>query len=221
MSEHLEDDEQVEALKRWWQENGRSTVAAVVLAIAGTVGWQQYQGWDLARTEAASDAWDVVSVALDSADPELRTQATVQAELLIDEYSGSSYARYAAMKLAALAVAERDFGSAEAHLRQALTSGPSDSALTELIELRLARVLAAKGDEQGALAILEAGSVTYPVAYSAALGDIHLAAGREAQALTAYKTARQAGLELGAPPGLLDAKITSLETRLAGTENAS
>jgi predicted negative regulator of RcsB-dependent stress response len=85
----------------------------------------------------------------------------------------------------------------------------------------LARVLAAKGDEQGALAILEAGSVAYPVAYSSALGDIHLAAGREAQALRAYKTAQQAGLELGTPPGLLDAKITSLETRLAGTENAS
>ncbi len=221
MSDHLEDDEQVEALKRWWQENGRSTVAAVVLAIAGTVGWQQYQGWDLARAEAASDAWDTVSAALDTNDPELRAQAMVQAELLIDEYSGSSYARYAAMKLAAIAVAERDFGRAEAQLRQALTSGSSDSALADLIELRLARVLAAKGDEQGALAILEAGSTAYPVAYATALGDIHLAAGRDALALTAYRTARQAGLELGTPPGLLDVKITSLETRLAGGENAS
>jgi len=42
MAEHLNDEEQVEALKKWWSENGKSVVGGVVLGLvwsaAGAVG---------------------------------------------------------------------------------------------------------------------------------------------------------------------------------------
>jgi predicted negative regulator of RcsB-dependent stress response len=60
-----------------------------------------------------------------------------------------------------------------------------------------------------------------PVAYATARGDIHLAAGRQQEALSAYMDARAASLELGNPPGLLDAKITSLSSRLSAQEQSS
>jgi predicted negative regulator of RcsB-dependent stress response len=82
-------------------------------------------------------------------------------------------------------------------------------------------VLAASGDEAAALAILEAGSNAYSAAYAIARGDIHLASGRQQSALDAYREARAAMLALGNPPGILDTKITSLESRLASAENAS
>ncbi|GIR69183.1 MAG: hypothetical protein CM15mP74_04340 [Halieaceae bacterium] len=45
MADHMQDEADLEALKRWWDENGKGIVAAVVVAVLGTVGWQQYQGF--------------------------------------------------------------------------------------------------------------------------------------------------------------------------------
>jgi len=93
--------------------------------------------------------------------------------------------------------------------------------LGRLVQLRLARVLAARGDETAALAILEQGDGGYAVAYATARGDIHMAAGRDAEALDAYRSARDMTLALGNPAGLLEAKITSLESRVAAEETSS
>ncbi len=43
MAEHLSEEEQLEALKRWLSENGTSTVVGVVLAISGYLGWGFWQ----------------------------------------------------------------------------------------------------------------------------------------------------------------------------------
>ena len=37
------EEEQVEAIKRWWQENGKSTVLGVAIAMAAVFGWR---GWN-------------------------------------------------------------------------------------------------------------------------------------------------------------------------------
>ena len=218
MSEHLHDEEQVEALKRWWDENGKSTIAAVVLAVCGTFGWQQYQAWDAGRAGDASEAYSQMLVQLDIQTPTAQAQAMDLANRLKDEYERSSYARFAAMTLAAKAVEQQDFDGAEAELRWALSHGDSQSEMGQLIQLRLARVLAAQGDNDAALAILSAGSEAYPAAFAIAIGDIHLAAERESEALAAYLQAREMAQPLGSAPGLLEAKITSLQSRLSAAE---
>ena len=38
MESYRTEEEQVEALKRWWDENGRSTMTAVVLALVAGFG---------------------------------------------------------------------------------------------------------------------------------------------------------------------------------------
>ena len=38
MAEDITEEEQIEALKRWWAENGMQTVLAVVLVIGGYFG---------------------------------------------------------------------------------------------------------------------------------------------------------------------------------------
>lgn len=221
MADHLDDDEQVEALKRWWQENGRSTLTAVVLAVGGTLGWQQYQAWDQSQSATAADTWETVQSQLSSDNSDDVEQGRALAESLKADFSGTVYARFAAMQLAAQAVESGDYSRAEDELRWALAKDSADSELGQLIQLRLARVLAASGDSDAALKILDAGNGAHAAAaYAMARGDIHLAQGREAEALEAYREARASLLALGNPPGILDTKITSLETRL-GTSGAS
>jgi predicted negative regulator of RcsB-dependent stress response len=90
-----------------------------------------------------------------------------------------------------------------------------DSTLGQLAQLRLARVLAASGDEASAIAILVSGSDAFPASYAQALGDIHLAAGREAEALEAYQTAQTESLALGGQLGLIDLKVSGLSLRVS------
>ena len=56
MADHMQDEADLEALKRWWDENGKGIVAAVV-CVLGTVGWQQYQGFTASQAEVVSDLY--------------------------------------------------------------------------------------------------------------------------------------------------------------------
>jgi len=212
VAEHMQDEADLEALKRWWDENGKGIIAAVVVAVLGTVGWQQYQGFSASKAEAASDLYaTMLAIQLEQGDPE---QLTALASQLKNEHGGSTYARFGAMLEARNAVEAGDLAAAEASLRWALKAGDTRSDIGQLIQLRLARVLAAAGQETEALAILAQGSQAYPVAYSQAEGDIHLAAGRTEEALAAYRQGRERATELGQYSAVLDNKVRTLETRL-------
>ena len=212
MADHMQDEADLEALKRWWDENGKGIVAAVVVAVLGTVGWQQIQGWSASKAEAASDLYaSMLAIQLEGGDAEPLQALAAQ---LKDEHSGSNYARFGAMLEERIAVEAGDLAAAESALRWALSAGDTRSDIGQLIQLRLARVLAAEGKEPEALAILSQGSEAYPVAYAQAEGDIHLAAGRTDEALTAYRYGRDLAAGLGQFSAVLDNKVRTLETRL-------
>ena len=218
MADHMEDEADLEALKRWWDENGKGIVAAVVVAVLGTVGWQQYQGFSVSKTEAASDLYaTMLAIQLEGGESETLVALSAQ---LKAEHSGSNYARFGAMLEARVAVEANDLDAAEFALRWALAAGDTRSDIGQLIQLRLARVSAAQGKEAEALAILSQGSEAYPVAYAQAQGDIHLAAGRDDEALAAYRQGRDLATELGQYSVVLDNKVRTLETRLPASSES-
>ena len=216
MADHMQDEADLEALKRWWDENGKGIVAAVVVAVLGTVGWQQYQGYSASQTDAASDLFaEMLAIQSEGDAPERLIELAAQ---LKSEHGGSTYARFGAMLEARVAVEANDLAAAESALRWALGAGDARSDIGPLIQLRLARVLAAQGNETEALAILEQGSAAYPVGFAQAQGDIHLAAGRDSEALDAYRQGRDAASDLGQFSMVLDDKVRTLESRLSADE---
>ena len=54
MDAYRTEEEQVEAIKRWWSENGKGVIAAVVIGVLGSVGWQSWQDRQVSQAEAAS-----------------------------------------------------------------------------------------------------------------------------------------------------------------------
>ena len=218
MADHMQDEADLEALKRWWDENGKGLVGAAVIAVLGTLGWQQYESYSASQDEAASDLYaTMLAIQLEEGDPDqmLAIAATLKAE-----HSGSTYAQFAAMLEARVAVEADDLAAAESALRWALSAGDARSDIGQLIQLRLARVLAGQGAETEALAILSQGSQAYPVAYAQAEGDIHLAAGRTEDALAAYRIGRDAASDLGQFSASLDTKVRALETRIPSVGGA-
>jgi predicted negative regulator of RcsB-dependent stress response len=192
------EEEQVEALRRWWDENGRSTMVAIVLAVGAGFGWQAWQERQQESAEAASIYYEELLQAVQLVGED-KQEATIRhlAEGLKEDYSGSTYASFAALHLARLAVMEDDLVRAEEELRWVLTAKPTDE-VRMLAELRLARVVAARGNLQGAMDILlidEAGG--YEPAYAEARGDIYLQQGEPDKAIAEY----QAALALAAASG--------------------
>ena len=193
MDQYRTEEEQVEALRRWWDENGRSTIAAIVVAVAVGFGWQAYKSNDEQKRENASDLYQSMLQGIGQTGATDEQEGTVIdiAEQLKDDYSGSTYAQFAALHLASRAVGNNELAEAEAQLRWVLGKAAKGSDTAEVAQLRLARVLAAAGDADQALAILaQAGEGPYQASYAVARGDILLMQGRDDEAREAYANAR-------------------------------
>jgi predicted negative regulator of RcsB-dependent stress response len=206
------EEEQLEALKRWWQENGRSTVIGIVLAVSLVLGWQGWQKSREASAAAASALYQQMLQALSEETAQGNSLGLEMAAQLKNEYPGSTYAQFAALYLARAAVGTGDSETAESELRWAL--GKADGRIREIAQLRLAKVLADRGETERALELLAASpDLALGAAYAMARGDVLLAAGRPDEARLAYEAA--AG-ELGAEqslPTLLADKIDYLNPR--------
>jgi len=68
LAEHHDEQEQIDALKRWWDENRTYVVAGVVIGVVAVAGWR---GWEWHRTrqaEQASALYDQVVKAVTAGD---------------------------------------------------------------------------------------------------------------------------------------------------------
>lgn len=198
MEQYRTEEEQLEALRSWWNENGRSTVAAIIIALSAGFGWQYWQGNEVRQQEGASDIYQALLRVMGTQQegaPEYERGVEL-AEQLKADYSGTTYAQFAALQLAARAVNNGKLPEAESQLRWALGKAAKGSDIAQVAQLRLARVLAASGDTEQALVILaDTGSGDYAASYAAARGDILLAAGRNDEAMAAYSQALAGGGE--------------------------
>ena len=190
MEQYRTEEEQVEALGRWWKENGLSTIGAIVIALAAGFGWQAWQARDLVKQDQASDLYQAMLRSLGTQESTAEQQGIEMAEQLKNDFSSSSYAQFAALHMAAHDVSKGDLAGAEAQLRWVLEKAPGGSDTAQVAQLRLARVLAASGDINQALDIIDkADAGPYGASYAVARGDILLAAARGQEARDAYSVA--------------------------------
>ena len=57
MSDYLTDEEQLDKLKKWWEDNGLMLVGAVVVSVAGVIGWNWYGERRDAAIASSSDLY--------------------------------------------------------------------------------------------------------------------------------------------------------------------
>ncbi|OQX35622.1 MAG: hypothetical protein B0D84_02245, partial [Candidatus Sedimenticola endophacoides] len=113
---HLSEEEQVEALKKWWKENGKSVVAGVVIGLGAVFGWQAWEKHQRTSAEDASALFEQLSYNVANGS----TLAEQQARDLIQEHHGSVYAVFAALELARIKVGQGDLAAARTQLQWAL-----------------------------------------------------------------------------------------------------
>jgi predicted negative regulator of RcsB-dependent stress response len=195
VAEDITEEEQIEALKRWWAENGMQTVLAVVLVIGGYFGWQFWGTHQQEKMTEASDVYrEMIDVIAGQQPGSLLTdtqqaQVNAIADQLKDDYSSSAYAQFGALVKAKLAVDANDLDKAATELQWALDANP-EAPTERLIRLRMARVESARGNIDEALKMVQTGDpAEMKSAYEEAKGDFYLQQGNSAAAFTAYQSA--------------------------------
>ncbi|MCK2184010.1 YfgM family protein [Halomonas getboli] len=191
MAEMRTEEEQLEAIKRWWKENGTSLIAGVVIAAAGVFGWNAWQDYQAGQAEAASATYQQLLTlsSQDSLDDNARQQADHLTQSLIDDHGDSLYTDLARLLDARVAVGAGDIDAAASRLETLIANGDRPY-LQGVARLRLARLQLAGDDAEAALATLD-GDIPAPLAAQRAdiRGDAHLALGDRDAARDAWQQA--------------------------------
>jgi len=182
------EDEQVQAIKDWWKENGRSVIAGLIIGIGAIVGYRYWTNYQTTQSEQASLIYAQVIASATSAD---NARAFEQGKSLISDYSGTPYAALSALTLSKLALDKTDYATAAAQLRWVIDNS-SDDGLKHVARLRLARVLAAQDKPDLAISLLnEADTSGFTTLYQETRGDILLQQGKVAEAAVEYSKAME------------------------------
>ena len=221
MSEELRtEEEQVEAIKNWWNENGKSLLVTIAVVLAGYFGWNGYQDNKVAQGEAASNLYQQL-VNQATKPLALQTEADkaeieVIATQIKEEFSGSLYAQFSGLYLAKFAIEANDFDTAAAEL-QALVDTADKGPVAYLAQVRLARVLIQQEKYDEALALVQTTpEASFTAQYEEVKGDALFAKGDLSTASDAYQAARTAAASLGINTEVLQRKIDDL----AGAKNS-
>ncbi|WP_199436471.1 tetratricopeptide repeat protein [Vibrio owensii] len=182
------EEQQVEAIKDWWKENGKAVIIGAVVGLGGLFGWRYYQDSVIQASEAASQSYTTVMNALQTKGAD--AQADIQA--FIDSNEVKEYSVLAALQLAKVQVDAKDLSAALEQLKWA-QSNTKDAALSPLISYRIARIEAEMGNFDSANAELDkVTDAAWTGRIAEQRGDIALRQGDKEAAYAAYTEAQQA-----------------------------
>lgn len=188
---NLSEEEQVEALKKWWKENGRSMIVGVVLGLGAVLGWQAWNQHQQSAADEASARFEQLSQSAVSGNSE---STAAQAESLIQDHKGSAYATFAALELAKIKLAAGDSAGAETQLKWAMENS-SEISFRQIARLRLARLMFGAGRLEEAKAVLDkAGVDSFQGEFAELRGDIARKEGDADSARIAYREALDKGV---------------------------
>lgn len=186
MAELRTEEEQLEAIKRWWKENGTSLIVGVAIAIAGVVGWNAWQNYQESQAEAASMRYQYLVDLADRGEIDEARNLVVE---IVDQHGRTLYADLARLIDARLAVDSGNLDDARRALEGLIEESNRDY-LQGLASLRLARLQVAEGDAEAALETL---ARDIPAALAAQQADVRgdalLALERDDEARQAWQEA--------------------------------
>lgn len=199
------EEEQLEALKRWWKENGTSTFVGVALGIATIVGWNYWQEHKKDQANQASAIYDEL---LKAAETNQKDSVDKLAKRLQEKFTGSNYADYGSLFQAKIKVQQGDIAAAKEILKK-IADG-KDKELSHIAKIRLVKLMLASGEYEQGLQVIndvdQSEAAKFSDNYDELVGDLYVALDRLDEARTAYQKA----LKNGYQSPLLQLKIDDL-----------
>jgi len=181
------EEQQLEALKKWWKENSTNVIGGIFLGAAAILGWRYYGNVQTEHMLQASSIYEQVKTsAINNAELD---QQQIRVNNLMAEYADTPYASLSAFAFTKQLLQNNDAVKAQQQLDWVIQHGDEES-FKVIARLRQARLFFMAKQFDQALTLL---STEYPVSFTALYeelkGDIYLAQGKQIQARAAYDKA--------------------------------
>jgi predicted negative regulator of RcsB-dependent stress response len=201
------EEEQVEALKKWWKENGAAALIGIIVGLTLLFGWRGWQSHLQQQAELASVQYEkMISLLEEKKINEAREVASV----LLSDHSNSGYAALTALILAHQDLEDGQIEASQAHLRWVIEQAELPE-FTHLARLRLGRLLLSQQKIPEAKALIEGVKTDkFKAGYAELRGDIAVAQGQITTARTAYQEALDDKNVTGEVQKLLQMKLENL-----------
>jgi predicted negative regulator of RcsB-dependent stress response len=199
------EEEQVEALKRWWKENSTSTFVGLGMGMVIILGWNYWQEHKKDQSGQASQMYEQL---LKAETENKKDEIEKLAQRMQEQFKGTEYAAFSGLLQAKAKSEQGDIAAA----KQILTTVAAEpnKQLSNIAKIRLVRLMLATGEyEQGLKIINEVdakAAANYSANFDELVGDLYVALDRLDEARTSYQNALRNGL----PSPLLQFKIDDL-----------
>ncbi|MEM0911425.1 MAG: tetratricopeptide repeat protein [Pseudomonadota bacterium] len=175
------EEQQVEAIKQFWKDNGTAIIIGVVVGIGGIWGWGSYAESQTKAKELASTAYQ------ESIQKMLENSDATAVDEFISQHQDSVYSELASLIAAQQASSEQDYDTAIAALERVAAAG---GELADIANLRLSKVYFENDNIEQALSSLDnIQSFAYDDQRFELKGDLYYAKGQYDQAQSAYNRA--------------------------------
>ncbi|MEQ4690350.1 YfgM family protein [Providencia manganoxydans] len=181
MEVYTNENDQVDAIKRFFANNGVALVVGLVLGVGAVFGWNYWQSHKTNVLQESAQKFENISTQLHSGSAQ-----GIEAAQKFAAETNDVYSAMIGLELAQVAVDKGDLAMAEKSLANALEKAKTED-MADLINLRLARVQLALGNADAALASI--GNIkakSWQAAAQDVRGDALLQKGDIAGAKAAY-----------------------------------
>jgi len=144
------ENEQVDALRRFFANNGKALAVGVIIGIGALAGWRYWTGHQVSNSAEISANYQKVTQAMQGDRPQ-----TLEAVAKFASENNNTYGALAALDLAKQYVDQQQLDQAATQLQTGLKA-TKDENLQAVLNLRLARVQLQQKQAEAALKTLDA-----------------------------------------------------------------
>jgi len=203
----LQEQEQLDALKAFWNKQGNLITWTLVLVLAAFAGWNGWQWYQRDQAQKAAAMFDELDRAAAAGDAERAGRVFAD---LRERYPRTAFAQQGGL-LAARVQFEKGQGDAARATLNWVADNAIEDEMRTVARLRLAALQAEAKQHDDALKTLAAAPAPgFEALVDDRRGDILLAQGKTAEARAAYQAAYKAMGERADYRRLIEAKLTAL-----------
>jgi len=212
---HESEQEQIDAVKRWWKENGKFTIFIIILALVVSFGWRFWKQHEMKESIQASVMYEQLLSAMSQKNV---SQFDNLANQLQDKHDRTPYAKMAALLQAEQEVKANKYNEALTKLTWVIKEA-DDKAIVQMARVRAARIFIADKKYQQALTMLDkVDDKAFQPAKLEAKGDALAAMGKKVQAKIAYEQALAAMPKTEAMYPIVQMKLAQVNVAVVGGE---
>jgi predicted negative regulator of RcsB-dependent stress response len=219
MANHLdlEEQEQLDQLKHFWQQYGNLTTWILIAVLSCIAAWNGYQWWQRNQAAQAAAMFDEVERVVRSGDVTKSERAFVD---MRERFASTAYAQQAGLMVAKLAYDAGKADVAKTSL-QWMVDKSYDRSYASIARLRLSALMMDAKEFDAAIKLLdEEKSTEFAPLVSDRKGDIYSLKGKKAEAVIEYEKAYKGLEDRVEYRRLVEVKLNALG-KVVGPENAN